>query len=221
VTLLISICIGLAFLFGLVIVPALDPSLQRNTLLPRSWSQLGINVFWGFVSFFAMIAVAGLIAMLIRTCSCFSCCCQCCYGEQQEGHNRHYTASNYPYYGSDIWCCYICFPYPTPHLVVPTHQQQPQYGSCDCTACNCHGCSSSSAGGDSDGCVILLVIVLVLAVLGVIFSVIFLAFLGASYVDKYRQLMQRHESVVRRRVKDLTNSEPLHDVHDAIKMKGL
>ncbi len=41
ITGLVVVCVGIAFLFGFLIVPALDVGLNRNKLLPASWSQAG------------------------------------------------------------------------------------------------------------------------------------------------------------------------------------
>jgi hypothetical protein len=48
--------------------------------------------------------------------------------------------------------------------------------------------------------------VFILALIGFIFSAIFLAMLGVAYVNQYRRLLQKHEGVVGRRVKDQTGS---------------
>ncbi len=49
-----------------------------------------------------------------------------------------------------------------------------------------------------------MIIVLVLAAIGLVMSLVFLAFLGASFVNKYRQLLQKSHQIARRRVKDMS-----------------
>jgi hypothetical protein len=53
---------GLALLFGLVIIPAMDKSGSRYSVLP-SWPLLVQDIFWGFITFFALIGLVGIILL--------------------------------------------------------------------------------------------------------------------------------------------------------------
>lgn len=127
-----------------------------------------------------------------------TCCCQGCYDPEHHAHQRVYTAQTYPYYYNDIWCCYFYYPYPTNPVPVPVESG---HSICHCTRLCC---LPGRASRDDAMCI--MIVLLVLAVIGLIFSLAFLAFLGFHYVNKYRQLLQRHEQAVRRRVKDLGTS---------------
>ncbi len=206
----LGVAVGLVALFGLVIVPAIDPTRQRDHFLPADWSQAAVDVVWGITAFFALVGVIGLIVMMVRClASVCTCCCQGCYQDSDAAHDRAYAASTYPYYGNDIWFCYVCYPIPTP---MPVSGMARQTNCCGAMGCDCcTGCSHNvnAGGGNGDGGVVVLVVVVaVLAVLGVVFACILLAMIGGRYVHRYRKLVQRFDEVRNQRVKDLSARDP-------------
>ena len=219
IVLVLGVSVCLVLLFGFVIIPAIDPARVRDRFLPSGWSETACDVVWGIVAFFALLGLVGLMVMLVRCmASTCTCCCQGCYQDTDAAHNRVFTASSYPYYGSDIWFCYVCYPIPTPMpSLSPLHGAAAHSSSCGAIGCTCCGSCSNRGDlnhGSGDGGVVLLVIVVaVLAVLGVIFACALLAIIGGRYVHRYRQLVKRYDEVRHQRVRDLSARNPKNVYH--------
>jgi hypothetical protein len=202
VVLSLGLCVGLVALFTLVIVPAVDPLRKRDHFLPTGWSHTSVDIVWGITAFFALVGVIGLVVMVVRCmASTCTCCCQGCYQDGDAAHDRSYSASTYPYYGNDIWFCYVCYPMPTPMPVAGAGRHT---NCCGAMGCNCcAGCSHNDVNsGGGDGAVLVLVVV------GVIFACMLLALIGGRYVHRYRKLVQRYEEVRQQRVRDLAARDP-------------
>jgi len=157
--------------------------------------------------------------MIIRClASACSSCCQCCYSDT-SGFERHYTYDSYPYYNNNsIWMTYwFCYPIPTPVF----HHHHHHNSDC-CNPSLCFGCSSCDCnGGDSGHHSILLIIILVLALIGLIFSILVLVILFTKYYHKHKEIVRKYNDALKKRVKDLSLEFPLSGANENLSLDEL